>query len=135
MTAMDGRADRVVHGPTQLHADATAPGHARAILAGLGAEVAPDAIEVAQLLLSEVATNVVRHTGCPSMEITVRVDDERLRVEVADCDGTHLPQVAQVDPLVPGGAGLHIVDRMSSGWGTDAEGHGKTVWFEVPLAG
>ncbi len=130
-----GSGERILHGPSELHADATAPKHARAILAALDAEVDAEAIELAQLLLSELATNVVRHTACDSMRITVRADDSRLRVEVTDCDASHTPRVAPLDPTVPGGAGLRIVDRMATRWGATELAHGKCVWFELPLAG
>ena len=88
----------------------------------------------AVLLASELTTNAVVH-GRSGFEIAVSSDDGRLRVEVSDAD-PGIPQVQWVPAGATSGRGLLIVETLSSDWGvTPLEGGGKTVWFELPLAG
>jgi serine/threonine-protein kinase RsbW len=87
-----------------------------------------DAVEV---LLSEVATNCVRHT---SSEFTVRVSlsDNHIRVDVTD-QGDGRPELRSPRPSEPSGRGLRIVDLLSDRWGVtfETDSAGKTVWFEL----
>jgi len=96
--------------------------------------LAPEALDVALLLASELATNAVMHAGTPFV-IGVRVTPKRLRVTVADGDD-HTPTVAERDRGEPGGFGLYLVDELAARWGVEAAGHGqhgKEVWFELEL--
>src|SRR5690242_1103844 len=90
-------------GPHRLRADSLAPRHARAFVAEHRPRAPGDLIDTSELLVSEVVTNVVRHTSCPTLELTVHLLSGRVRVEVTDCDGSHLPQLAPVRPMEPGG--------------------------------
>jgi anti-sigma regulatory factor (Ser/Thr protein kinase) len=89
-----------------------------------------------ELLVTELVTNVVRHSGLgskDSMEVRVRIEPGHVRVEVRDsCRG--LPDapsmLSERPPEVTGGYGLFLVDRLSSRWGIN-DGPGTTVWFEL----
>jgi len=118
-------------GPHRLPTDSLAPRHARAFVAEHRPRVPGDLIDTSELLVSEVVTNVVLHTSCPTVELTVQLLPGGVRVEVADCDGRHLPELAPVRPMEPGGVGMRIVDELSSTWGVRGTDHGKVVWFEV----
>jgi anti-sigma regulatory factor (Ser/Thr protein kinase) len=87
-----------------------------------------DAVEV---LLSEIATNCVRHTSS-GFTVRVAVSAEHIRVDVTD-QGAGRPELRSPSPSEPSGRGLRIVDLLSDRWGVTFQGDslGKTVWFEV----
>ena len=87
-------------------------------------------LEVATLLASELVTNAVLHTQSDHVEISLRLVDERLRVEVADQSAV-LPTRLGGGPLAASGRGLTLVDALASGWGVDVGTGGKTIWFEI----
>ena len=92
---------------------------------GVGTDVA----ERVELLISEVATNAVRHTSSP--RFTVRLDvNADVQAAVLD-DAPDEPQVRQARTWDSGGRGMHLVDAMADAWGTRAERGGKWVWFRV----
>jgi anti-sigma regulatory factor (Ser/Thr protein kinase) len=93
----------------------------------VGDEVADP--EVLALLVSELVSNAIIHAGSP-FEVVVSTTEDGVRVGVRD-ESEGLPVVRAPDRLSPSGRGLMIVDRLASGWGVDAEGPGKTVWFEL----
>ncbi len=85
--------------------------------------------ETALLLVSELATNAIRH-GTPPVRLVLRMHGERLRVEVTDSSPT-LPEVAHPGPDQVGGRGLQIVQQLAARWGSRRSRIGKTVWFEL----
>ena len=87
-----------------------------------------------ELLVSELATNSVRHAGCDesgelAMEADVRPD--RVRVRMTD-PGPGFDAAAPEPPATgaTGGYGLVLLERLSDRWGTQRDG-GFSVWFEV----
>jgi anti-sigma regulatory factor (Ser/Thr protein kinase) len=89
-----------------------------------------DVSAVAMLLASELVTNAVLHARSKAY-LRMQLIGNCLRVEVHD--GTRqLPTPRSFDPHAESGRGLMLVDTYSSGWGTQAAGDGKVVWFEVP---
>ncbi|MFC1416265.1 ATP-binding protein [Streptacidiphilus cavernicola] len=91
------------------------------------AEVAADVL----LLVSELVTNACLHAGGPT-GLALHGTARTLRVEVSDTgSGMPMPRHPH-QPGRPGGHGLHIVERLASGWGTIRRDGGKTVWVEVP---
>jgi len=85
--------------------------------------------EVAELLVSEVATNAVLHANS-SMRVSVWCHEGHPRVEVRDDDPTP-PHEVVADPMASGGRGMMLVDTLSSAWGVNRNARGKTVWFEL----
>ena len=91
-------------------------------------------VDKAELLVSELATNAVRHTGT---EFTVRVvlTADRVRVEVTD-RGEGQPTRRTPQPLEPSGRGIQIVEAMSDEWSvTPVTPRGKTVSFVLVQRG
>jgi serine/threonine-protein kinase RsbW len=95
--------------------------------------------ENAELLVSELVTNSVRHAGLPeeaSIEFSVRASAEVLMVEVADggqgFDHTVQPRSrSEAGVAHASGWGLFLVDQIADRWGavqTDGE---TRVWFEL----
>lgn len=88
--------------------------------------------ETVELLVSELATNCVRHARS-DFEITLQLARGKVRVEARD-SGTGQPTPRTPEPSEPSGRGLLIIEAMSERWGVIAGAGGKTVWFEVPAA-
>jgi anti-sigma regulatory factor (Ser/Thr protein kinase) len=89
-----------------------------------------DAISAVELMVSELATNCVRHARAP-FDLTVAQERGTIRVEVTDCAGG-TPRMRTPAPDDPTGRGLQIVDIFSERWGVElAAAVGKTVWFTI----
>jgi anti-sigma regulatory factor (Ser/Thr protein kinase) len=85
----------------------------------------------AALLVTEVATNALRHGG-PGVDLWVRpLLDGGLRVEIVDGRSDAVPRVRHPDADAEGGRGMLIVAALARDWGTDRLSAGKTVWFEL----
>jgi anti-sigma regulatory factor (Ser/Thr protein kinase) len=135
MSELAGSPPMLELGRTRYEAEADSPRLARWWLAELLRQhhLEHD-LHDAVLLASELTTNAVVH-GRSGFEVAVSSDHGRLRVEVSDAD-PGIPQVQWVPAGATSGRGLLIVETLSSDWGvTPLEGGGKTVWFELPLAG
>lgn len=103
----------------------------RRFVAGSLGGLAPDQREIVLLVVSELATNAVVHSGT---EFEVRVDESAgdVRVEVSD-GGPGRPGMLSPPPDAPHGRGLRIVNGLAEAWGVTQRPikPGKTVWFSV----
>ncbi|SDM92374.1 Anti-sigma regulatory factor (Ser/Thr protein kinase) [Streptomyces wuyuanensis] len=107
---------------------------ARSRLAGSGIEDDEPLAETLVLLISELVTNAVVHTGCPAVLRMLfglgAAEAGTVRVEVADtCARPPQPRRAAGDDT--GGRGLELVDGLADRWGWKREGAGKSIWCEV----
>ena len=87
-----------------------------------------DIVDAAELMISELASNCVRHART-DFEVAIR-SLEPIRIEVRDHGGGE-PQVLSPGPEQPSGRGLAIVAAMSDQWGVIPASKGKTVWFAL----
>ena len=89
-----------------------------------------DLMAAAEVLISELATNAVRHART-LFTVTVTWDHATLRVEVNDASPlAPRPQLA-THPDREGGRGLLLVDAIATAWGVDLYPDGKTVWLTI----
>jgi anti-sigma regulatory factor (Ser/Thr protein kinase) len=89
-----------------------------------------DVREAVELMVSELATNGVRHART-SFDLVIHRTADEIRIEVTDRGGGS-PEVRSPTPDDPTGRGLLIVDLLAKRWGVDhASASGKTVWFTV----
>ncbi|MET9372845.1 ATP-binding protein [Streptomyces sp. NPDC003035] len=107
---------------------------ARSRLAGSGIGDDEPLAETLVLLISELVTNAVVHTGCPAvLRMLFGADCQgagTVRVEVADTsDRPPLPRRAQGEDT--NGRGLELVSGLADRWGWQPEGVGKSIWCEV----
>ncbi|MGV9938832.1 ATP-binding protein [Streptomyces sp. NPDC003401] len=107
---------------------------ARSRLAGSGIGADEPLAETLILLVSELVTNAVVHTGCPAVLRLSLPDAEAgrttVRLEVADGSGrAPVPRCAGDEAT--GGRGLALVDGLADRWGWSVEGHGKRIWCEL----
>ena len=95
---------------------------------------APAVVDTAELLVSELVTNAVRHADhheCSStVGLRIAVDERRVRLEVSD-DDPAIPEVQHPNVDVPSGRGMLIIERLASRWGCFRAGGGKVVWLEL----
>ena len=112
-----------------------APAAVRTALRDRGAHL-PDALrDDLMLLLTELVTNAVRHSGADDgmpIEIELTEQPDGVRVEVTDPGaGFDRPDRIVPDLSTTGGLGLVLVDRLSRAWGTRQTVDGSQVWFEL----
>ncbi|MDQ1036963.1 anti-sigma regulatory factor (Ser/Thr protein kinase) [Streptomyces sp. V3I8] len=118
---------------------------ARSRLAGSGIEADETLAETLVLLVSELVTNAVVHTGRPAvLRLSVPAAaggptaGERalgevvatVRLEVVDAS-TRAPRPRCADGGDTNGRGLALVDGLADRWGWSPEGAGKRIWCEV----
>jgi len=116
-----------------------APGLARTVVKrSLGPHVTASVLEDALLLVSELITNSVCHSGAPEGDdLVLRVEVWRgaCRLEVEDrgCDKAIGPR--RSDPSEGSGMGLNLVQMLSEHWGVVRTPAGRTrVWAQLPRA-
>jgi anti-sigma regulatory factor (Ser/Thr protein kinase) len=125
-------ADQLLH--LALPCDRTAPGLARnALRTALGPGRTSDD---AALVVSELVTNAVRHSGC-APDQTVMLDalitGQGLRISVHDAGrSVRVPVVRDDPPSVGGGLGLRLVEQLARRWGSERP-DGRLVWAELAL--
>lgn len=95
----------------------------------LAGTVGSDALEAIQLMVSELATNCIRHTDS-GFDLTIVRGSDRVRVEATD-QGSGEPRKQSPKPTDPTGRGLQIIDMLSTEWGYEQGREVKTVWFTL----
>ncbi|WP_425833271.1 ATP-binding protein [Streptomyces fractus] len=105
----------------------------RAIVGALGCRMPEGLLEEAQLVVSELATNVLQHVGEEaSAALVLELRDTRLRVEVHDKSHS-IPLVTRTECGEECGRGLHLIAALVEEWGTVLTAAGKIVWCELAL--
>jgi anti-sigma regulatory factor (Ser/Thr protein kinase) len=91
--------------------------------------------DVAALLVSELFSNSLRHSGsgAPGETVTVAVKttNDVIRVEVTDRSGPGVPEPRPAGSDVEDGRGLHLVARLATRWGWRRRGGRTITWFEL----
>ena len=84
----------------------------------------------AELLASELVTNVVLHAGTPFEVALVHDDSEPLRVEVRD-GSRRTPRRHRYSEEASTGRGMLLIESIALRHGVEVDGEGKLVWFEL----
>ena len=123
----------------EIPAGRDAPACARDALAPLSDVVAPPCLETLELVVSELVTNAVRHSGVAPgdpVEMEVECDGGRVRIAVADPGagfehGANPPQRGTL-----GGWGLYLVGEVVESWHVEARDDrpGIRVVADIPLS-
>jgi len=98
----------------------------------------PQKCETAQLIVSELAANAVRHART-NFDVITAYNGRYLRIAVQD-GSTALPRPVELPPgggsiVVAGsGRGLRIVQALSTHWGATRTPGGKIVWALISAA-
>jgi serine/threonine-protein kinase RsbW len=118
-----------------LPLDGRGPRAARSVVDGLRGRIAPSVVDDAQLVVSELVTNAVRHSGVPAggvVVLSVELTGTMVRLEVTDPGrgGVIAPRAPDLDH--GGGFGLHVVRALSERWGLEQVAAGGTrVWAQL----
>ncbi|WP_327189483.1 ATP-binding protein [Streptomyces xinghaiensis] len=92
----------------------------------------PELVDVAQLCVSELVTNVIRHVGIGTPTgLTVSMRDTNLRLAVHDPDSRSLPVQRPADTEAESGRGLSLIAALAEAWGVEPGPSGKTTWCEL----
>ncbi|MFJ3309498.1 ATP-binding protein [Streptomyces sp. NPDC086549] len=85
-------------------------------------------VPIAELLVSELVSNALRHAAGPLRLTLERVSDVRCLVS----DGSSRPpRPTEAGPADEHGRGLTLVDMLAARWGCEHGPVGKSVWFEL----
>lgn len=94
-----------------------------------------DVLDPALLILSELATNAVRHGArSDTIKLLCELDDDILTMGVIDYDERQ-PVILQAGVDDERGRGLMLVDSISDEWGCRPHDGGKLVFASLKLAG
>ncbi|MGQ5640612.1 MULTISPECIES: ATP-binding protein [unclassified Streptomyces] len=116
-----------------LQRELTSVGRARRLVTGqLGDWAVDDLSDTAELLVSELVTNALRHTRGP-LRLNLRLREDRLLCEVEDTTSAG-PVRTIADPDAEGGRGTELIDMLADAYGSERTATGKTVWFELRSA-
>ena len=98
-----------------------------------------DALETAQLLVSETVTSSLDQSapnrGAGTLEVGYALVGRKLRVEVSDDGGPARLRRRIHAVRSAGGRGLELVRALASRWGVRESSAGRTIWFEVDITG
>ncbi|MEE1941653.1 ATP-binding protein [Streptomyces sp. TRM 70361] len=95
----------------------------------------PEHVDTAQLCVSELVANVIRHigTGTP-VTLAVSASRRRLRVELTDPGVRALPAFPGESAERESGRGLVLLDALADRWGLVLREDVKVVWCELANA-
>ena len=107
---------------------------ARRFVSDVLGQVPPELCQTATLLVSELATNVIRHAGGTLFEVTIDFVPEEARVWIGVTDSGDGEPVVKLPPATSeNGRGLQLVGSLADRWGMRRRRGAaeKTVWFEL----
>jgi anti-sigma regulatory factor (Ser/Thr protein kinase) len=116
-----------------LARDPDSAAEARRALGEVSDHLSPRRLEDAQLLVSELVTNAIRHAGLGDddvIKLVVVAADRSLRIEVCDTGRGFEVAEPDPDPARPSGWGLYLVRELADRWGVDQDQQTR-VWFEL----
>lgn len=91
----------------------------------------PSLTDAAELGVTELLTNVIRHTADRRCAVVLRRRTDGIRIEVHDSNPT-LPTPCHADDLDTGGRGLAILALYAYAWNAEpTDTGGKVIWFDL----
>lgn len=91
-----------------------------------------DVPEKMVLVVSELATNALRH-GKPPTIVTLMANDDEQLLDVADHDVASAPQIAEDREIGEGGFGLVLAHRLALDVGWYVDDLTKHIWARFPI--
>ncbi|WP_181794056.1 ATP-binding protein [Streptomyces sp. WELS2] len=89
----------------------------------------------AALVVAELVSNALRHTGTPSVRVIVRrMPSDTVRLIVIDKHPELWPARQSAGPLESGGRGLALVDAVTRVWGCTRLPREKYVWADLEVS-
>ncbi|MBL1084398.1 SpoIIE family protein phosphatase [Streptomyces actinomycinicus] len=96
--------------------------------------ISPDTLDAALLVVSELVTNALVHTG-GQVRLDLSLINHRLRLAVADASPRSPVKPTSIGWEATGGRGILLVEAVSAAWGTVPVSGGKQVWADLVLDG
>ncbi|MFG2881362.1 SpoIIE family protein phosphatase [Streptomyces sp. NPDC048297] len=93
-------------------------------------DVSPDTLDAALLVVSELVTNALVHTG-GQVRLDLSLVNHRLRLAVADASPRSPVKPTSIGWEATGGRGILLVEAVSAAWGTVPVSGGKQVWADL----
>jgi len=117
----------------ELPAHPSIVGTARDATRELRGSLDAETFEAVQLVVSELVTNAIRHSGLAAgdtIRLRVAVRDHSVLAEVSDTGSGFRAPTPPTPRGIAGGFGLFLVDRLADRWGVATE-DGTLVWAEL----
>ncbi|MEU9989248.1 SpoIIE family protein phosphatase [Streptomyces sp. NPDC048045] len=92
--------------------------------------VSPATMDTALLIVSELVTNALVHTG-GQVRLDLTLINHRLRLAVADASPRTPVKPTNIGWEATGGRGILLVEAVSQAWGTVPVSGGKQVWADI----
>ncbi|MGA5036767.1 SpoIIE family protein phosphatase [Streptomyces capoamus] len=92
--------------------------------------VSQDTLDAALLVVSELVTNALVHTG-GQVRLDLSLVNHRLRLAVADASPRSPVKPTSIGWEATGGRGILLVEAVSAAWGTVPVSGGKQVWADL----
>ncbi|MCX5126709.1 ATP-binding protein [Streptomyces sp. NBC_00347] len=89
--------------------------------------------EAAALIVTELAANVVRHSGSPEVALRITVGDGRVAVQVRDFGQWRSPRPRSGGAMAGGGRGLDLVGAFATGCEILSTGAGTRATASIAL--
>jgi serine/threonine-protein kinase RsbW len=87
-------------------------------------------VDTAQLVVSELVTNVITHTSARTVGVFASRTLDTVQIIVTDTSG-HTPHPATPGSTEENGRGLLLVDALATRWGSERVPGGKRVWANI----
>jgi anti-sigma regulatory factor (Ser/Thr protein kinase) len=91
--------------------------------------------DVATLLVGELFSNSLRHSGSgapgETVMVAVKTANDVIRVEVTDLSGPGMPEPRPAGGDAEDGRGLQLVASLAARWGWRRRGGRTVTWFEL----
>ena len=84
----------------------------------------------AEMVVSELVTNAVRHAGGEVVTVLLSKDWRTITGRVVDGGSGFIPRPRADSDTETGGRGLSIVDGLTWSWGSSGKGAPSSVWFQ-----
>ncbi|WP_405664277.1 ATP-binding protein [Streptomyces sp. RK9] len=93
----------------------------------------PEAVEAAQMCVTELTSNVIKHVGLGTpVTLTLSMAGTFVRIEMLDPDARALPTLLAPECDAESGRGMALVDAMTDHrWGVVLRDASKVVWCEL----
>jgi hypothetical protein len=112
--------------------DSTAPGEGRRLIDSWRSKLDPNALQVARLLVSELISLSLRcwvpGVDDSDLELTLKHDGVRMRIEVIRCGGCLVFPTADAETA---DLSLSLVDELADRWGMSRTLDATTCWLEI----
>lgn len=87
----------------------------------------PDLVDDAALITAELFSNALRHAPSRQYVLVIDWNEGKPRIEMWD-SSERLPEKQTLGVEAETGRGLHLVEALSSSWGSRRAASGKCVW-------